>query len=190
MRAGLVTAAVVLAAGASKRLGEPKQQVVIGGETLLERAVRTALEAALSPVIVVVHDAALIEPLQARGVEVLLNHRYSEGMSTSIHAGVQRAEETKTDGVVLMTCDQPMVTPQHLRALMQSGAIAASAYAGRRGVPAYFPSQFFPQLLQLTGDQGARELLRGAPVVELPGGELDVDTPADLAEARRRFGTG
>ena len=181
-----MTAAVVLAAGASTRLGEPKQLVVIGGETLLERAVRTALEAALSPVIVVVHDAALIEPLQAR-VQVVLNRKHSEGMSTSIHAGVQRAEGMKADGVVLMTCDQPMVTAEHLRRLTASGEVTGSQYAGRCGVPAYFPAASFAELMQLTGDTGARELLRGAAAVELPGGELDIDTPADVLEAARRF---
>jgi CTP:molybdopterin cytidylyltransferase MocA len=182
-----VTAAVVLAAGASTRLGEPKQMVVIGGETLLERAVRTALEAGLSPVIVVVHDAALIEPLKARGAQVLLNRKYYEGMSTSIHAGVRWAEGIKADGVVLMTCDQPMVTAEHLRLLTASGEVTASQYAGRRGVPAYFPAASFAALMQLTGDTGARELLRGSAAVELPGGELDIDTPADLAEAERRL---
>jgi molybdenum cofactor cytidylyltransferase len=182
-----VIAAVVLAAGASTRLGKPKQLVVIGGETLLERAVRSALEAAFSPVIVVVHDAAQIEPLQVCGAEVLLNRKSHEGMSTSIHAGVRRAEAMKADGVVLMTCDQPMVTAEHLRWLTASGEVTASYYAGRRGVPAYFPAASFPALMQLTGDTGARELLRGAATVELPGGELDIDTPADLAEAERRF---
>ena len=182
-----MTAAVVLAAGASTRLGKPKQLVVIGGETLLERAVRTALEAGLSPVIVVVHDAALIQPLKALGAQVLLNRRYYEGMSTSIHAGVRFAEGTKADGVVLMTCDQPMVTAEHLRRLTASGAVTASQYAGRLGVPAYFPAASFAELMQLTGDIGARELLRGAAAIELPGGELDIDTPADLAEAERRF---
>jgi molybdenum cofactor cytidylyltransferase len=183
-----VIAAVVLAAGASTRLGEPKQLVTLAGETLLERAVRVAHEAGLSPVIAVVHDAALIEPLKARGAEVLLNRRYSLGMSTSIQSGLKWAQAKDVAGVVLMTCDQPAVTADHLRALAVSGAITASAYAGRRGVPAYFPASSFPQLLQLTGDTGARALLRDAPTIDLPHGELDIDTADDLAQARKLFG--
>jgi molybdenum cofactor cytidylyltransferase len=183
-----VTAAVVLAAGASTRLGEPKQLVKIGGETLLERAVRAAREAGCSPVIVVVHDAALIEPMQAQGAQVLLNRRHYEGMSTSIHVGVRWAEGMKADGVVLMVCDQPAVTAEHLRKLMAASEVTASAYAGRRGVPAYFPAGAFPELMELRGDAGARELLRGAPAVELVDGELDVDTAADRAAAERMFG--
>jgi len=182
-----VTAAVILAAGASTRLGEPKQLVRLGGETLLERAVRVAHEAELSPVIAVVHDAALIERLQSQKAEVLLNRRYYEGMSTSIQSGVQWAEGRGASGVVIMTCDQPAVTAEHLRKLMATGQLTASAYAGRRGVPVYFPESSFPELLRLKGDQGARELLRDAVTIELPGGELDIDTAPDLAEAIRRF---
>ena len=103
-----MTAAVVLAAGASTRLGEPKQLVRLAGETLLERAVRTAREAELSPVIVVVQDAALIERAASRRrAGDCSTAERSEGMSTSIRAGVYRAEAMKADGVVLMTCDQP-----------------------------------------------------------------------------------
>jgi CTP:molybdopterin cytidylyltransferase MocA len=86
-----------------------------------------------------------------------------------------------------MTCDQPAVTAGHLRKLTATGEITASAYAGRRGVPAYFPAAAFPALMRLTGDAGARELLRDAATVELAGGELDVDTAVDLDEAKRRF---
>ena len=98
---------MVLAAGASTRLGEPKQLVMLAGETLLERAVRTAREAELAPVIVVVKDAALIERDCGRRRAGIAERRVEEGMSTSIRAGVYRAEAMKADGVVLMTCDQP-----------------------------------------------------------------------------------
>jgi molybdenum cofactor cytidylyltransferase len=79
------------------------------------------------------------------------------------------------------------VTMEHLLALMAAGEVTASAYAGRRGVPAYFPAAAFAGLAELTGEVGARELLRGAATVELAGGELDVDTATDLAEAMRLF---
>jgi molybdenum cofactor cytidylyltransferase len=182
-----MTAAVVLAAGASIRLGEPKQLVVVGGETLLERAVRVAREAGCAPVVVVLGAAA--EQVATRcnlgGAVLVMNSGWEEGMASSIRVGVGAVGGA--DGVVLMTCDQPAVTVEHLLVLTAAGEVTASAYAGRRGVPAYFPAASFPALIELRGDAGARELLRSAPTVELVGGELDVDTANDLAEAARLF---
>jgi molybdenum cofactor cytidylyltransferase len=91
-------------------------------------------------------------------------------------------------GVVILACDQPAVTAEHLRLLAEGGdAVVASAYAGRKGVPVYFPARVFGALLALQGDTGARVLLREARAVELPGGELDVDTIQDLELAQRLY---
>jgi CTP:molybdopterin cytidylyltransferase MocA len=91
--------------------------------------------------------------------------------------------------VVVLACDQPAVTAEHLRELARGGdEIVASSYAGRKGVPAYFPARVFPELLELRGDAGARGLLQTARVVELPGGELDIDTVEDLEQAVRLYG--
>jgi molybdenum cofactor cytidylyltransferase len=184
----LVTAAVVLAAGASTRLGEPKQLVRIGGEALLERAVRVAREAGCAPIVVVLGaEAERIRAACDLGDAVIVeNERWSEGMASSIQTGIRAVGDV--DGAVLMTCDQPAVTVGHLRVLMATGEVAASAYAGRGGVPAYLPASLFPALMLLRGDAGARELLRTARTVELPGGELDVDTADELAQARALFG--
>jgi len=172
--------AVVLAAGASVRLGQPKQLVRLSEETLLERACRTAREAGCAPVVVVLGSEA--EQIQAQcdlsDAVVVVNDEWSEGMASSIRVGIRALHDA--DGVVLMTCDQPTVTAAHLRALMASGETKASAYAGRRGVPAYLPASAFAQLMKLRGDAGARDLLGEAETVELVGGELDVDTAEDL----------
>lgn len=183
-------AAVILAAGASTRLGEPKQLVIFGGETLLERAVRTAREAACTPAVVVLGANAerIRERCDLRNALVVLNQAWQEGMASSIRVGVGALGNP--DGVVLMTCDQPAVTAEHLRALMATGEVAASAYAGRRGVPAYFPPASFPALTALRGDTGARDLLRSALAISLAGGEVDVDTAEDLHEAERRLRSG
>lgn len=182
-----MTAAVVLAAGASSRLGEPKQLVTLAGETLLERAIRTAREADCSPVVVVLGAAAerIAEQCDLSDAVVVVNELWSEGMGSSVRLGVAAVQGA--DGVVLMTCDQPAVTAAHLRALMASGGVVGSAYAGRVGVPAYFPAAEFAGLLALRGDRGARELLRGMAAVDLPGGEVDVDTVEDLARAEELF---
>ncbi|MGD0799148.1 MAG: nucleotidyltransferase family protein [Acidobacteriaceae bacterium] len=185
-------AAVVLAAGASTRLGEPKQLAMVGGERLLERAVRVAREAGCVPVVVVL--GARAEAIRAAcglgDAMVVVHEGWGEGMGASIRVGVRACMDAVGDaeGVVVMTCDQPAVTAEHLLVLMATGETTASGYAGRRGVPAYFPAGMFGVLLELKGDAGARELLREARVVELVGGELDVDTAEGLAEARRVFG--
>ena len=181
-------AAMVLAAGASTRLGEPKQLVMLGGETLLERAVRVAREAGCLPVVVVLGASARL--IQA-GCElgdavVVVNEDWTEGMGSSVRAGARAL--TDVDGCVVLTCDMPAVTAAHLRELMTSGEVTASAYVGRRGVPAYFPAGSFASLMELHGDAGARELLRSARSVELIGGELDVDTMTDLESVRDLFG--
>lgn len=183
-----MTAAIVLAAGASTRMGEPKQLVRLGEETLLERAVRVAREAGCSPVVVVLGAAA--DRVKSRcaleDAVVLVNEKWSEGMGASIRCGVAAVGDV--GGCVVMTCDQPAVTVGHLQKLMEGVEIAASGYAGRRGVPAYFPASVFAALRDLRGDAGARELLTTARVAELLHGELDVDTEEDLARARELFG--
>ena len=181
--------AVVLAAGASTRLGEPKQLVMLGGESLLERAVRMAREAECSPVVVVLgSSAASIEAGCAlENVIVVVNEDWADGMGRSIGVGIGTLQDV--DATIVMTCDMPAVTAAHLRALMASSDVAAaSCYAGRRGVPAYFPIAVFPALMELRGDAGARDLLRSARCEELVGGELDIDTAEDFKRALKLFG--
>jgi molybdenum cofactor cytidylyltransferase len=190
--AAMSVAAVVLAAGASTRLGAPKQLARLGEEMLLERAVRVAREAGCSPVVVVLgaeFAQVLGNSLLGDAVPVI-NDQWTEGMASSIRLGVRMLEVVAREaaGVVLMTCDMPAVTAAHLRALMASGERTASRYAGRSGVPAYFPASNFEALMALQGDAGARELLRSARGVDLAGGELDVDTAEDLTRARELFG--
>jgi CTP:molybdopterin cytidylyltransferase MocA len=179
-------AAVVLAAGASRRLGRPKQTVEIGGETLLARAVRVAREARLDPVIVVVADPALAQLLRPGGVTVLLNLDASEGIASSIRVGIAGAKRLDVSGAILMTCDQVAVTADHLCSLCARPEFAAgSAYAGAIGIPAYFPVAAFENLLQLQGDRGARDLLQDARSVATEALNLDVDTEEDFQRARQ-----
>ena len=185
-------AAVVLAAGASTRLGELKQLACLGKETLLERAVRVAREAGCSPVLVVLgaEHAQVLRNSQLGDAMPVINDEWDEGMASSIRLGVRTLVSVGKDaeGVLLMTCDQPAVTAEHLHALMKRDEVTASLYAGRRGVPAYFPADEFQELTELRGAAGARDLLRSANCEELAGGELDVDTVEDLERARQLFG--
>jgi molybdenum cofactor cytidylyltransferase len=184
-------AAIVLAAGASTRLGQPKQLIEIGGETLLERAVRTAREAECTPIVVVLGAGHLqiLAHNRLQDAVPVINDQWPEGMASSIRLGVRTLGlvAKSTEGVILMTCDQPAVTAEHLRSLIAIGSVATSSYAERRGVPAYFPAVHLPELRTLNGDAGARELLQGMPSVELAHGDLDVDTPEDVNRAKRLF---
>ena len=172
-------------------MGEAKQLVMLGGETLLERAVRVAREAGCLPVVVVVGA----EYVQVLGSNVLgdavpvINEEWEEGMASSIRLGVRALEFARdVEGVLLMTCDQPAVTAKHLFHLTLQAEVKASRYAGKNGVPAFFPKEYFDRLMELKGDAGARELLAEARYEELENGELDVDTVKDLERARELFG--
>ena len=183
------TAAIVLAAGASRRLGQPKQDVLLGGETLLERTVRIAALAGLDPIYAVIASDRLPSPKLA--AILLHNPDAAEGMASSLRTGVVAARNACVDGVVILACDQPAVTAEHLRRLLESSdhgtRTVASAYAGRKGVPAYFPGSAFERLLELRGDSGARDLIATAHAIPLANGELDIDTAEDLARARVLF---
>ncbi|HEY0307609.1 MAG TPA: nucleotidyltransferase family protein [Acidobacteriaceae bacterium] len=189
------TAAVLLAAGASTRLGQPKQLVTIDGESLLSRSIRIAFESGIDEVFVVLGAQAgtLRQHLaNSTKAELVENPDWQQGMATSIHAGVRAAlaHQPPPQAIILLTCDQPAVTPFHLVQLQlladeDPPRIAASTYADRIGVPAVFPQQYFSELLALTGDTGARSLLRAhaadLETLSLEHGELDLDTPESLA---------
>jgi molybdenum cofactor cytidylyltransferase len=182
--------AIVLAAGASLRLGSPKQLARLGVETLLGRAVRMAQEAGLSPVYGVVSADLLIESAPS-GMIRIVNQEAAEGMASSIRAGLRGLKDADPLlGAVILACDQPTVTARHLRELANGGRnVVASAYAGRKGVPAYFPREVFETLLNLRGDLGARDLLQNARAVPLECGEFGVDTIEDLERARKLYST-
>lgn len=186
-RRRVVTAAVILAAGASTRLGTPKQLILLENETLLDRAVRIAHEAGCSPLIVVLGaNAREIErACTLPNSTIIFNDQWNEGMGSSVRHGI--AAVNNSEGAIVMTCDMPAVMPQHLRALMASGVVTASRYAERNGVPAYFPGTSFAALMTASGDTGARILLRSAPSIDLPQGDLDIDTPQDVIRLKEQF---
>lgn len=186
--------AIVLAAGASRRLGRPKQLLELAGETLLARTIRVAREAGADPALVVLgaHANTIAASVALETVVTVLNSQWEEGMASSIHAGLRVLASCAPSaaGVLIMGCDQPRLSTSHLRSLVEAfdsgpaSRIAASVYAETRGIPAVFPRAWFPRLLLLEGDKGARGVLSDPAnaVIEVPfpGGEIDLDTPADL----------
>jgi CTP:molybdopterin cytidylyltransferase MocA len=192
----MTVAAMIVAAGASRRLGQPKQLVKYRGETLLGRAVRLALEAGASPVIAVLgaNFELICASVALNGAVTVVNEKWETGIAGSIHAGLGalNALAPEVEGVLILSCDQPRLTAEHLRALMDTfdsqgqPIIVASFYAGTRGVPAVFPRAYFSELRALRGDKGARALLKEPTgpliAIDFEGGEVDVDVPADLEQ--------
>ena len=184
---------MILAAGASTRLGQPKQLVLYQGEPLLRRAASLALAAGASPVLIVVGAqadqcrAALSALPENAPVAVLENPEYATGMGSSLRAGIAALQRLapRAERLLLMVCDQPLLRFKHLRALLDAPAasgIAAAQYNHRLGVPAVFARQHFAALAATIGDQGARALLRSLPStpVPMPEAAVNIDTPEDL----------
>lgn len=181
--------AVLLAGGASTRMGQPKQLLTYQGQTLLRRAAETALAAGCRPVIIVtgaLHQELALEVADLP-VHMVHNDIWEAGLGTSIGVGVQAAETAAPEApaVLLLLSDQPLITPELLRQLLgawhQSGLPVATAYADSVGVPAVFGRGVWPQLLALPGAAGAKPLLERLGdelgTVPFPAAALDVDTP-------------
>lgn len=179
---------IVLAAGASRRLGRPKQLLSCGGEPLIRRAANTAIRSGLGAVYVVLAtgDADSRTTLQGLPIQVVANPTAERGIGTSIRAAIAHLP-AETDEAVIMLVDQPAVTPRvlaDLAAALRTDSLAAGCeYGGTIGVPAIFRRELFDELLRLDDDSGARSILRRhrdrVATIPFPGGELDVDTAAD-----------
>ena len=185
---------VILAAGASSRMGTPKQLLEIDGKPLLARAVEAALASPGWPVVVVLGaNAEKIRPSLARyPVLVTENPAWAEGMAASIRAGVTTLQQFSRalDAALIALCDQPAFSADTIAQLVVTQretrrSIVAARYAGRHGAPAFFLREHFPTLASLTGEEGARALLNDdlhrVASVDLPELAIDLDTPADVA---------
>ncbi len=196
-------AGVLLAAGASRRLGEPKQLLRDAtGTTAVVRMSRALHEAGCESVVVVLgaEAARVRDALDGETVHLVENHAWADGMGRSIAVGVEtvRGLAPAAAAVLLVACDMPSVSAAHLRALCARAEYArrvASLYTRAdgvyvRGIPAVLPRADWPWLEQLAGDQGARHVLQHADTLTefLPDGAFDLDTPADVQRWRHAQG--
>jgi molybdenum cofactor cytidylyltransferase len=186
-------AGLLLAAGGSNRLGRPKQLVRVDGQTLIRRSAQCLIDAGADPIVVVLGaevDSCTSE-IADMPVTVIINENWREGMSTSIRSGIDAVRQfgNSLDGVLICLCDQLHVTSSELRSLITTarntpGKIVAAEYAGTVGVPAVFPYSYFSALQNITGDRGAREIIRNEmeSVVAIPiqGAQYDLDTSCDI----------
>jgi CTP:molybdopterin cytidylyltransferase MocA len=180
----MTIACAVLAAGASRRLGFPKQLVSFDGEPLVRRTVKAALAAGLSATSVVVgaHAERVSAALAREPVSILHNPYWEEGMAASIRVAAGWARAHGFTGLLLTLCDQLALSAAHLERVVSafelSQGCVASSYAAKRGVPALFPSSYYAALQGLSGDRGASALLvEASSLMEIPWpeGELDFD---------------
>lgn len=188
---------VLLAAGESKRMGRCKVLLPFGGSTVIEKVSDTMLSSRLDEVIVVVgRDAEeATAKLRGRPVKIALNPAYREGMSTSIVRGLSLTDP-QAKAVLFALADQPLIKSRIINQMisafmLNNKGIALPVYQGRRGHPVIFSSAYRPELLELKGDVGAREVVAAHPedVLEVPvdsaGVCADMDTEQEYRELNK-----
>ena len=188
-------AGVVLAAGRSTRLGQPKQLLPYRGRRLLEWSLAAMAASSVEVTVVVLgHDAERVRrDVDLHGARVVYNARYAEGLSTSLQAGLA-ALGPEVRAAVVAVGDQPLLGPDTIDALIAAHAatgapIVAADYGDHQGTPLLLDRSVWPLAQQIRGDQGARVLLRAHPdtVIAVPVASAtaaDVDTWDDYARLR------
>lgn len=186
------TGILLLAAGASTRMGQAKQLLRIAGESLIQRVINTALGTPFRPVVVVLGaNREQIEP-ELLGLEVLkvFNPDWATGMGSSIATGLDflLQQQPSIQQILILVGDQPLLRADTLAALMElqsrtQAPLVVSRYMDTLGVPALFTHPLFTELAALRGAQGAKALIQKyqaqAAILDFPEGALDLDTPEE-----------
>ena len=188
-------AIIVLAAGKSSRLGSPKQLLAYKGKSLLQHTVNAALQTTMRPVVVVVGADSDTVKKETEGMEIVTadNGDWKEGMASSLRCGLTAVQKTNSDvdGIIIMVCDQPYVSTLLLNDLVNKQTetgkpIVTCNYGETIGPPALFHKSFFPELMKLKGDAGARKIILQhsgeVASVLFPEGKIDIDTRDDYEE--------
>ncbi len=193
--------AIVLAAGASRRMGRPKLDLDLGGKTLVERSVQNLLDASLDRVRLVVPPGWLMAPADlapTKSLEVIRNPNCDEGLSSSLRAGL-RALPKATRMVLVALADKPLVKPETIRKLLTvfeavfekgDAKVVYPVYRGEQGHPVVWDVTLVDELSRVEGDRGAKAVLDAhrleavAVDVDDAGVCFDIDTPEDYAAAR------
>ncbi|WP_305909961.1 nucleotidyltransferase family protein [Methylomarinum sp. Ch1-1] len=189
--------AIILAAGASSRLGRPKQLLRWQNRSLLEQAIANATSLLPGRVLVVLgaHAEAIETDTALANVHVVYNPDWREGIASSIRAGIH-ALPASTEAALMLLCDQPLLAQSHLETLINAwrrepSRIAASHYHDAPGVPALFPAAYFGELLKLQGDKGAKRLLhqhrQTLAAIPLQAAALDIDCADDFNQLRGHY---
>jgi molybdenum cofactor cytidylyltransferase len=193
-----MVSAVVLAAGASSRMGQQKLLLPLGGKSIIRRTVQQVCDAGADEVLVVVgyeHERILKE-LEGLPIRHALNQRYRDGMGTSFRTAVEHLG--RSDAAMFALADQPFVSTREYRQVIdtfleRSVAIVSVRYGDVTAPPHMFDKKLFPELAQLV--HGARPVLERHSdrrvVLQFSADLLqDIDTPADYEVARARWSSG
>ena len=183
-------AVIILAAGASRRMGQPKQLLPYRGQTLLGHVIQCALASSCSPVIVVLgcHADKIASEIAHFPIEIVNNPDWHQGMSSSIQYALDYLRERSIEGVIFLICDQPFISTDIIKQLINlytqsNKPIIASQYEETIGIPALFACNIYPELMQLKGDSGAKSIIQKnhdrVATIKFPEGRIDLDKPAD-----------
>lgn len=180
----MTVAAVVLAAGASRRLGQPKQVLALDGTTVLDATVQVARDSGCTPVVVVLggHADRVRDATDLSGVTVVENQDYGEGCSTSIRTALS-ALPSATSGIVLLLGDQPRVrveTVQELEATARGHAVGVCEYDDGLGHPLWFDRDMFGALETMHGDKAVWKLVDAGPEADVVRVRIDGSVPRDI----------
>ena len=189
-------AIVILAAGSSSRMGQPKQLLKWKNKSFILRSVETALSLAPERTLVVLgsEQERIREEIEDSQVHMVFNEEWEAGMGRSISVGVDYVQSNWPEvfGILIMLSDQPLIDFEHLRSLMMAlkrsncGMVATSHSDEIFGVPAIFDSRYFDELRDLNSDYGARELIKThcnrACLVYGYNKVIDLDTESDYEE--------
>jgi molybdenum cofactor cytidylyltransferase len=185
-------AIVILAAGSSSRLGQPKQLLGFNGSSLLQKAINEANAAAIGTVLLVLgaNASTIHAAIDATGVTIIENPSWQQGMGSSIsYAATYLTNKLPAvEGAIFTVCDQPFITAALFREMVtahenEKKPIVACDYGNAVGTPAFFAKKFFAELGALKGDKGAKQLIGKFPdeveLVNFPKGTIDIDTETD-----------
>ena len=190
--------AIVLAAGGSSRYGQNKQLVRIDGTSLVRLAVdklSSLLPLDRISVVVGADSKAVAQAVGDLPVNIVENEHWQQGLASSLRAGLNSLEPG-CPAVMITLSDQVLITKEHLRQLAgewfaDPSRLIASDYAGTLGTPAVIPAGFYPQLLALEGDAGAKSVLKNnldqVRTIPVPEAEFDLDVPADLEKLKKKL---
>ncbi len=183
---------IILAAGESKRFGEPKQLYKIDNDTLIEKVLKLTLIFFDEVIVVLGYKKELVLPLISSNnkVKIVINENYKKGMSESLKAGVYHISEDATHFAIFLV-DMPYIKKETIELLLQDlrqgkREIIAPFYKGRRGFPVFFSRDFLKDVKNITGDKGARDIIKEnlqflrAVEVNDPGVVMDIDTKKDI----------
>ena len=188
---------IILAAGASSRLGTPKQLLKFQGKTLLRRAVDAAIETNFKTVVVLgANFEAIKAEIEDLEIEICFNENWQDGMSSSLKTGLHKLLEIAPNlsAVIVSLCDQPFVNSKVFTDLAETykktnAPIVACEYGQTVGVPALFSSSVFDELLNLSSENGAKTIIKKhlsqTKKISVPQAEIDIDTHEDYQKILR-----